>query len=145
MAMKKETIILLMLSVFLCFAVTGCSNESIFHKDTASGLAEMLPENIISIEVSGFYNGGDLQAWELGQDEIEELTAWVTELSLKHCLFDEGKAPNEYWCGGVSYTFDINNGELSFTWIYIDKAYVRYHGEWYEIISSSEPPLGLDF
>lgn len=139
--MKKYSQILSILVVLLCVMVTGCSSKD---NGISPILGDALPEKITSIEVSGFYNGGDLEPWELTQEEIEELNAWLSELSLEHRTYDEGKAPNEVWNGGSSYEFDVNDGELSFTWIYIDKAYFRYDGEWYEIINKSVPPLNLD-
>ena len=78
------------------------------------------------------------------QEEIEELNAWLSELSLEHRTYAERKAPNEVWNGGSSYQFNVNDGELSFAWVYIDKAYFRYDGEWYEITNTSAPPLNLD-
>ena len=139
--MKKYRLILSMLAVLLCVTVTGCSSKD---KGISPILGDVLPEKITSIEVSGFYNGGDLEPWQLTQEEIEELNAWLSELSLKHRTYDEGKAPNEVWNGGSSYQFNVNDGELSFAWVYIDKAYFWYDGERYEIINKSVPPLNLD-
>lgn len=139
--MKKFSQILSIMVVLLCVMVTGCSSKD---NGISPILGDALPEKITSIEVSGFYNGGDLEPWQLTQEEIEELNAWLSELSLEHRTYDEGKAPNEVWNGGSSYQFDVNDGELSFTWIYIDKAYFWYDGEWYEIINKSIPLLNLD-
>ena len=139
--MKKYRLILSMLAVLLCITVTGCSSKD---KGISPILGDVLPEKITSIEVSGFYNGSDLEPWQLTQEEIEELNAWLSELSLEHRTYAEGKAPNEVWNGGSSYQFNVNDGELSFAWVYIDKAYFWYDGEWYEIINKSVPPLNLD-
>ena len=139
--MKKFSQILSIMVVLLCVMVTGCSSKD---NGISPILGDALPEKITSIEVSGFYNGGDLEPWQLTQEEIEELNAWLSELSLKHRTYDEGKAPNEVWNGGSSYHFNVNDGELSFAWVYIDKAYFWYDDEWYEIINKSVPPLNLD-
>ena len=136
--MKKYRLILSMLAVLLCITVTGCSSKD---KGISPILGDVLPEKITSIEVSGFYIGGD---WPVAQEEIEELNAWLSELSLEHRTYAERKAPNEVWNGGSSYQFNVNDGELSFAWVYIDKAYFRYDGEWYEITNTSAPPLNLD-
>ncbi len=138
--MKKYSQILSMLAVLLCVMVTGCSSKD---NGISPIFGNALPEKITSIEVSGFYNGSDLEPWQLTQEEIEELNAWLSELSLEHRTYAEGKAPNEVWNGGSSYQFNVNDGELSFAWVYIDKAYFRYDGEWYEITSTSAPPLDL--
>lgn len=141
--MKK--IYLFALLALFCFTFTGCSNGCEQSDEQQSSLVdEMIPETIRCIEVSGFCNGGELEPWELNQEEIEELTEWISELSLIHKTYGEGEAPNEVWNGGTSYQFNINNGEKTFAWAYIDKAYIQYDNEWYEIVNESVPPLNLD-
>lgn len=138
--MKKHPLILCILAGLLYLVVTGRSSG---RTDILSIFGEALPEEITSIEMSGFYNGSDLDPWELTQEEIEELGAWLPELSLKHRTYAEGEAPNEVWSGGTSYQFYVNDGALSFTWSYSDKAYIVYGGEWYEIKNHQTPPLRL--
>ena len=75
--MKKYRLILSMLAVLLCVTVTGCSSKD---KGISPILGDVLPEKITSIEVSGFYNGGDLEPWQLTQEEIEELIACLYDL-----------------------------------------------------------------
>lgn len=136
--MKKTSLIMLALTALLCGMVTGCSRE-----DTASVFGDAIPEKFTNIEVSGFYNGSDSDPWELTQEQMEELNVWLSELSLKHGTYAEGETPNKVWSGGTSYQFDINDGELTFAWVYIDKAYIFYNDEWYEIKNDQTPPLGL--
>ncbi len=131
---KSAVLVLLML---LCLIVIGYSS-----KNTSSVLSKAIPENITHIEVSGFYNG-ELEPWELTQAEIEELNTWITQLSLKRRTYAEGEAPNEVYSGGVCYSFNINHGEMSFTWTHINKAYIQHDGEWYEITNTTAPPLDL--
>lgn len=135
--MKKIKPLVFVLSMLLCLIAAGCSGES-----ASSVIGDAIPENITRVEASGYCNG-ELEAWELTQAEIEELNTWIARLSLKRRTYAEDKTPNRVYNGGVGYTFDINGGELSFTWSYIDKAYIFYDGEWYEITNSSTPPLGL--
>ena len=135
--MKRLYPAAIVLSMLSCLIVTGCSAEN-----TSSVISEAIPENITHIEVSGFYNGA-LEPWELTQTEIEELDTWIAQLSLKHRTYAEGEAPNEVYAGGVCYRFDINDGEMSFTWVHIDAAYLPYDGGWYEITNTTTPPLGL--
>lgn len=135
--MKKSGFIMFALSVLLCLTITGCSNES-----ASSVISEAIPENITRIEVSGYRNG-ELEPWELTQAEIEELNTWIPQLSLKHRTYAEGESPNKVYNGGIGYTFNINDGEMSLTWSYIDKAYILYDDEWYEITNTSTPPLDL--
>lgn len=136
--MKRFGFIVLVLSTLLCTALTGCSKSN-----DISVINDAIPEEITSIEVSGFHGGSELQPWELTQEEIEELNVWLPELSLEHRTYAKGEAPNEVWNGGTSYRFNVNDGELSFNWVYIDKAYIQYDDEWYEITNTSAPPLGL--
>ena len=84
-----------------------------------------------------------MEPWELTQAEIEELITWVSQLSLKHRTYAEGKTPNRVYNGGVGYSFNINDGELTFDWASIDKAYILYDGKWYEITNTLTPPLDL--
>ena len=134
--MRKFSSILFALSILLCFTIAGCSYES-----TSSVVA--LPENITSIEVSGFRNGSELEPWELTQAEIDELGTWITQLSLQHRTYAEGETPNRVWNGGVSYSFNINEGQISFSWVHLDKVYIFYNSEWYEIMNTSTAPLDL--
>ena len=135
--MKKLNPIAFVLSMLLCLIVAGCSTGN-----TSSMISDILPKSITRIEVGGSYNG-ELEPWELTSVEIEELRTWVSQLSLTHRTYAKGEAPNEVYNGGICYTFDINDGETSFTWVYIDKPYIHYDGEWYEITNTKNPPLDL--
>lgn len=136
--MKRYHRILSVLAVSSCLMAAGCSSG-----DTGiSSVLGPLPEEIAGVEMSGFYDGSDFGPQELTQEEIEELDAWLQGLSLEHRTYAEGGAPNEVWSGGTSYRFEVNSGELSFTWAHIDKAYIVYEGEWYEIEDRQIPPFG---
>lgn len=106
-------------------------------------LLEVLPK-IETVSVSGFYNGGCLEPRELNGAEREELDAWIRRLSLRRRTYRAGEAPNQIWSGGTSYQFSVNQGELSFSYVWIDRAYIWYEEEWYEIVSSPEPPPGFE-
>lgn len=71
------------------------------------------------------------------------MNTWVSQLSLKHRTYAEGETPNRVYNGGIRYSFNINDGELLFDWLSIDKAYIVYDGEWYEITNTSTPLLDL--
>ena len=135
--MKRFGYIIFALSALMCIVLTGCAkaNEVLM-------ITEAIPEIITRIEASGSYNG-ELEPWDLTQAEIEELNTWIPQLSLKHRTYAEGETPNRVYNGGICYTFDINDGEMRFTWIYIDKPYIQYDGEWYEITNTKTPPLDL--
>ncbi len=136
--MKRVGSIILALSTLMCSALTGCSMSN-----DVSAITEAIPESITRIEASGSLNGGYLEPWELTQAEIDELRTWIPRLSLKHRTYAEGETPNRVYNGGICYSFNINDGELSFTWIYIDTAYIMYDGEWYEITNTLTAPLDL--
>ena len=136
--MKKYDLILPVLAALLGFMMMGCSGVD---TGSVSIPGEIIPEKITSVEVSGFYNGSDLEPWTLTQEEIAELGTWFSGLSLKHRTYADGEAPNEVWSGGTSYRFDMNGGEASFAWVYIDKAYIWYDGEWYEITNTEASPF----
>ena len=140
--MKRKLYNCICLWCFVIFTLCACGKQGNANDSDSSVLA--IPENIISIKVDGFYNGGQLEPWELTQTEIEELSTWINQLSLKHRVYAEGETPNMIWNGGTSYGFNINDGELSFSWVYLDKTYILYDGEWYEITNTSNPPLNLD-
>ncbi len=138
--MKRFSFVVLVLSVLLCFTIIYCSKKNTLS--TSSVL--VIPENITHIEVRGSRNGSELEPWELTQAEIDEFCTWINQLSLKHRTYAEGETPNKVWNGGVSYEFNINDDEISFAWVYIDKAYIFYDSEWYEIKNTSTPPLDLN-
>lgn len=137
--MVKNRFSLFALFVLLCLIVIIC----VGRRGSSFMISEMIPENITRIEVSGSRNGSEVEPWELTQAEIDELCTWINQLSLKHRTYAEGETPNVVWNGGVSYSFNINDGEISFAWLYIYKAYILYDSEWYEIVNKSEAPLNL--
>lgn len=122
------------LSVSIILA--GCSNKSV------SKLNEVLPQ-IESVSICGYYDGNEITPLELDQSEIEELTTWISNLSMERRVFKEGEKPNETFAGGNSYTFGLNNGEQSFTYADIDKPYIIFEEEWYEVKNPSDPPLEI--
>ena len=135
--MKRFGFIILALLALSSIVLIGYSKSN-----EVSVITEAIPESITRIEASGFYSG-ELEPWELTEAEIEELNTWVPQLSLKHRTYAEGETPNRVYNGGICYTFAINDGEMSFSWIYIDKPYIQYDGEWYEITNTKTPPLDL--
>ena len=136
--MKKYKFSILALAILLCFSVTACSENDRISSDL------LIPENITSVELGGGqYNGGWVEPRELSQTEIEDLNTWVSQLSLIHKIFEKGNSPSDL-AGGTAYTFNFNGDETSFSWVDIGtEQYVHYEDEWYEIIDTSDAPLGL--
>lgn len=136
--MKKYIFPILALAILLCFSLFACSENEMTALDL------LIPENITSAELGGGqYNGGWVEPRELSQTEIEDLSAWVSQLSLIHKPFEKGNSPGDL-NGGTAYTFNFNGNETSFSWVDIGtEQYIHYENEWYEIIDTSGTPLGL--
>ncbi len=101
-----------------------------------------LPEEITSIEVGGYYNGGVIQSGEFVIKDFDAFKVWFAQLSLEHREFEEGKTPGQTLAGGDAYEFDINNsGEIWFTYVENGTTYIIYGDEWYEVTNPSEPPF----
>lgn len=120
--------------LLLCvLAFTGCSKRE-------NIISTQIPE-IEKVEIGGYYNGSVIEKWELDPAHFEDLKAWITQLSLRNKILAEDKTPNN-WAGGDSYEFNMNDGELSFT--YSDggtEAYIWYKDEWYEVLNPTAPPI----
>ena len=134
--MRKSNFVLFGLLILLVFAVTACS-------DNTAIIDEMVPQNSTNVELSIFDCGGVVEPRMLDQAEIEELSIWVSKLSLTHRTFKAGEAPSDL-NGGTAYVFSFNDSETSFTWVDIGtNKYIHYENEWYEIRNTSKSPLDL--
>ena len=133
--MKKFRFVFLGMTILLCVIVTACYGR------TASSITdELVPENITNVELS-LARGGVVESRMLTQTEIEELSAWVSQLSLTHRSFQKGEAPGD-GNGQTIYTFSFNNDAMSFVWVDTGKKhYILYKDEWYETKNTSEPPF----
>jgi len=103
-----------------------------------------MPDEITEVEVSGYYNGGVIQPEDFVVEDFDEFAEWFSLLSLEHRTFEEGKNPGEMYAGGDSYTFDINDGALTFTYAIGGSPvteYIIYDEEWYEVLNPSELPF----
>ena len=96
------------------------------------------PDNVKTVEVIYSIYGADTLR-ELNQDEITTIKEWATALELQHETFDEGEAPNEVYVGGESWQFNVNDGELKFTYLLIDNHYIFVNDEWYLVKNPSTP------
>lgn len=81
---------------------------------------------------------------QLSMDEITEVKDWALGLDLLPMDFSDGEAPNEVYAGGESYTFDINNGEKVFTYLYINDYYIFVNDQWYLVENPSNPPVSTE-
>jgi len=145
--MKKLSIFLFGIAILLCVSFTACSRGLVpgAPDDKTSAIVdEMIPESIVRVELGGGqYNGGWVEPRELSQTEIEELSTWVSQLSLTHRTFEEGESPGDL-SGCTAYTFNYNEDETSFTWVDTGtEKYIYYADEWYEITNTLDAPLDL--
>lgn len=102
----------------------------------------LLPDEITEIEVGGYYNGSVIKAGDFKVQDFKGFKDWFAQLSLEQKEFADGKSPAEIYAGGDSYEFDINNGELYFTYVdHGNGAYVVYENKWYEVLNPSELPF----
>lgn len=128
--MRKHRIAILFFVTILTVALAGCNSTDI----------KLLPENIAQVDVTYSVYSNTTEKRTLDSAGISDWTAWVEELSLKHETFDDGETPGAVYAGGESYLFDINNGELTFSYIdFGTKAYIYYGDEWYKVSKPKSP------
>lgn len=128
--MRKRRIAILFLVTILTVAFAGCDSTDI----------KLLPESIAQVDVTYSIYSNTTEKRTLDSAGISDWTAWVEGLSLKHETFDDGKTPGAVYAGGESYLFDINNGELTFSYIdFGTEAYIYYEGEWYKVSKPKSP------
>jgi hypothetical protein len=133
--MKKISLVLGVL--LLCvFAFTGCSGRE-------NKISTQIPE-FKNVHIGGYYDGSIVKLWELDPAYFEDLRTWIEQLSISKKTLDEDESPNN-WAGGNSYEFNINEGELCFTYSIGgeggNKGYIWYNDEWYEITNPTTPPV----
>ena len=127
----KKNAVLFPLILTTAMIITGCASA-----DTE---IELFPQGIQTVEVSHSY-ASEETTWKLSQSDIEDMKDWASALKLEQKTFDDGEAPNEVYAGGESYTFNINNGETTFSYISIDDNYIYMDNNWYEVKNPSIPP-----
>ena len=137
--MKK--LIALVLALVCVLGLIGCGNST---QNSENKQIITLPSEVKEVEVSGYYNGSVINAGDFIIENFDEFAEWFSQLSLEHRTFEEGKNPGEMYAGGNSYTFDINDGALTFTYAVGGSpvtAYIIYDEEWYEVLNPSELPF----
>lgn len=128
--MRRHRISILFLVAILTVVLAGCSSTDI----------KLLPESIEQVDVTYSVYSNTTEKRTLDSAGISDWTAWVEGLSLKHKTFDDGETPGAVYAGGESYLFDINNGELTFSYIdFGTEAYIYYRDEWYKASKPKSP------
>ena len=78
---------------------------------------------------------------ELNGEESTALKNWIDSLTVTPRTYPDGQAPNQVFAGGISYEFNINHGDFTFTYLDIDKTYLYLDGNWYQIEASETMPI----
>ena len=79
----------------------------------------------------------------LTKEELVDVMDWASGIDLELQRFEEGEAPNEAYAGGEEYVFDINDGEETFSYIWIDNYYIVKDGKWYLVNNPVLPPVDI--
>lgn len=130
--MKKYIVLVL---AFTCaLGLVGCGQQEQTVID--------IPDTIDKVNVS-FYSMGQTSEWELDESKFPAWKEWAENLSLKP-LSEEKVEELQMTDGGESYHFEVNDGELSFT--YMDHGdlgdrYLVFNGTYYELLNATDPDL----
>ena len=102
---------------------------------------ELFPADTKTVKVS--YSAGTAAETEIEptRQEITDVMDWASSLDLELQDYEEGEAPNQVYAGGEAYLFDINNGEGSFSYLWINNYYIYKTGEWYLVKNPTLPPI----
>ena len=104
---------------------------------------ELFPDDIDKVKM--VYSAGTAIESEriLTKEELVDVMDWASGLDLELQRFEEGEAPNEAYAGGEEYVFDINDGEETFSYIWIDNYYIVKDGKWYLVNNPVLPPVDI--
>ncbi len=115
--------------------------EVIAAEDEATGtsISPLFPAEVNSIEVTfDFYPSEVTRA--LNADEIAAVAEWALALEVEQAPLDETETPNNY-AGGAAWHFNVNNGELTFSYADYGEGAIFINNEWYAVKSPSDPPV----
>ncbi|SDF40064.1 hypothetical protein SAMN04488542_11054 [Fontibacillus panacisegetis] len=127
-----KRILLIFAAVILTF-LSACANQS---NDFS---IEMLPDSIEQVTVSHYLSGEETE-WALEADGLEKWKSWLEGLSARQKIFEEGNTPGDS-DGGEVYSFTINNGEASISYVIngSDECYVLCESEWHAVSNPTNP------
>ena len=123
-----------------------CLRVNYNNKDKAvtTGIfVELFPAGTDEVKMT--YSAGTATESEklLTNEELVDVMDWASGLDLELQRFEEGEAPNEAYAGGEEYVFDINDGEETFSYIWIDNYYIVKGGKWYLVNNPTLPPVDM--
>ena len=109
----------------------GCSSEP--------PMSLSFPDDIDSIEATfDIYPSEVTRA--LSTDEIAAVTEWALSLEVEQEPLEEAETPDNY-AGGVAWHFNINDGELTFSYAEYGTSAILIGSEWYAVKNPSNPPI----
>ena len=110
---------------------------------TTGIFVKLFPDDIDKVKMT--YSAGTAEESEkiLTRNELDDVMDWTSGLDLKLQAFEEDGAPNEVYAGGEEYVFDINDGEETFSYVWIDNYYIVKDGRWYLVNNPVLPPVDI--
>ena len=110
---------------------------------TTGIFVKLFPDDIDKVKMT--YSAGTAEESEkiLTRNELDDVMDWTSGLDLKLQAFEEDGAPNEVYAGGEENVFDINDGEETFSYIWIDNYYIVKDGRWYLVNNPVLPPVDI--
>ena len=104
--------------------------------------ALQFPDDIKTIEVTYLVYSSEISR-ELSQDEIIDVTEWATSLEWEQTPLNETETPSNY-AGGIQWDFNVNNGELTFSYMDYGASAIFIDNEWYAVKNPSYPPIEVN-
>ena len=128
--MKK---FLLIFATIILILLSACANQS---NDFS---IETIPNNIEQVMVSHYLSGEETE-WTIKGDDLAKWKSWLEGLSARQKNFEEGNMPGDS-NGGEVYSFSINNGEVSVSYIIngCDDYYLLFDNKWYAVSNPTNP------
>ena len=80
---------------------------------------------------------------ELSQDEIIAVKEWAASLEWEETPLNETETPDNY-AGGIQWKFNVNNGELTFSYVDYGASAIFIDNEWYAVKNPSNPPVEVN-
>ena len=100
------------------------------------------PDNIQTIEVTYLVYSSEISR-ELSQDEIIAVKEWAASLEWEETPLNETETPDNY-AGGIQWKFNVNNGELTFSYVDYGASAIFIDNEWYAVKNPSNPPVEVN-
>ena len=110
---------------------------------TTGIFVKLFPDDIDKVKMTYSAGTADESKKILTRKEQVDVMDWASGLDLKLQAFEEYGAPNEVYAGGEEYVFDINDGEETFSYIWIDNYYIVKDGRWYLVNNPVLPPVEI--